>query len=183
MTQKRRNNKKIIWLGLGLILIIAIVVGIVVSINNNSGNGKTNDSETAKVEEPENNKEGEANQESTEKTVIGNNEQKPTQYEGENPNAAEELSGVVTYSGVNDEKLMIRVNIDQYLTEGTCDLTLRRNGNIIYSDTANIVGGASTATCQGFDIAASDLGERDLEIIINLSANDKSGVIRGEANI
>ena len=36
------------------------------------------------------------------------------EYAGEDPNEREDLTGVVTYAGVNGNNLMIRVNIDQH---------------------------------------------------------------------
>ena len=176
---KRRNYRKLVWWGIAVILVVLIVVGIVIAVNSNSNN------EGVKTEEPEKvNQESVNTEDSVEETTEEIDDYKKIiQYEGDDPNKAEELSGVVTYANANGGVLIIRTSIDQYLTEGTCDLTLGRSGDIIYSDTTNIVGDASTATCQGFDVATAGLGEGNIEITINLNANGKSGVIRGEASI
>ena len=105
------------------------------------------------------------------------------QYDGEDPNDAETLSGVVTYAGVSNDVLMIRVNIDQYLESGECELTLLRGGSSIYNSTAEIVGGPSTASCDGFDVPVSGLGGGATEININLKSGERSGVIHGEVEI
>lgn len=110
-------------------------------------------------------------------------EKNVVQYEGDNPNKAEDLSGVVTYAGVNNDKLVIRVNIDQYLSNGSCELNLMRNGDIVYSNKANIVSSASTATCEGFDVPVNAVGSGNTEISIKLNADERSGLIRGEVNI
>ena len=181
MAQKRRNHKKLIWWGIGVILVVAIVVGVVVGINSNTG--KTDNSEATRIEEQEETSKDETNNSDLTKATTEENDKKVKQYEGADPNEAEELSGVVTYANANGGTLIIRTSIDQYLTDGTCDLTLNRAGVTIYSSTASIVGDASTSRCDGFDIPVANLEEGNLEIIINLSANNKSGVIRGEASI
>ena len=48
---------------------------------------------------------------------------------------------------------------------------------------ANIIGSASTSTCEGFDVPISGLGGGVTKININLSDGERSGVIRGEVNI
>lgn len=115
-------------------------------------------------------------QEVTEKKEV-------VQYEGENPNELSELTGVVTYAGVSGDKLLIRVNIDQYLTSGSCELALLDAGVSIYSDTAEIVDAATTATCAGFNVPLSEVGGRDLEIVVYLAADGKAGEIRGEVKL
>ena len=110
-------------------------------------------------------------------------QKKVEQYDGEDPNKAETLSGVVTYAGVSGDKLMIRVNIDQYLEGGECGLTLSRAGASIYSSIANVIENASTATCEGFDVPVSRLGGGVTEININVNSGERSGTIRGEVNI
>lgn len=161
-------------------MILAVVIGVIVWQNSQPVRQDENKTEeTEKVEQKDGVEQNESTEGENEEVV----EKKVVQYTGQDPNTFDELTGVVTYASVVDGKLMIRVNIDQYLTEGTCDLTLSRGGAMMYSDTTNIVSGASTATCQGFDIATAGLGEGNMQININLTANGKSGVIRGEANI
>ena len=185
MAQRRKNRNKWIWWGVGLAVVAIIVIIIVVLVmQNNSSEEKKNEvqKDESSVVERQDVVEGEqvteenSDQEQAER-------QKVKQYEGEDPNEAEELSGAVTYAGVVDGNLMIRVSIDQYLTNGTCDLTLSRGGAIIYSDTANIVGDVSTATCEGFDVPVGGLGGGSTEINIKLNADGKSGIIRGEVDI
>ena len=78
---------------------------------------------------------------------------------------------------------MIRTSIDQYLTEGSCNLTLVRGSDIIYGDTTNIVGDVSTASCEGFDVPVAVLGEGNIKILIVLNADGRVGSISGEVNI
>ncbi|MBR3172519.1 hypothetical protein IKF21_01195 [Candidatus Saccharibacteria bacterium] len=181
---KRRSYKKWIWWGAGVVLVIAIVVGVVISINSQPErqDNKNRGEEAGKVEQKDGiGQDGKSEEEKRDEET--GKQQTPIQHEGGDPNTAEELSGIITYTGINEGILTIRTSIDQYLIDGTCDLTLMQGGTIIYSDTTNIVGDVSTATCQGFDIGAAGLGGGNIEIIINLNADGKRGTIRGEANI
>ena len=105
------------------------------------------------------------------------------QYDGNDPNTSASLTGALTYVGVTDGNLRLRVNIDQYLSSGSCNLVLSRNGSQIYSDSASIVDSASTSTCEGFDIATSALGSGNLLISISISSGGKTGTITGEATV
>lgn len=130
--------------------------------------------EQSLVEEHEEKKAEEKKEETIEKKKV-------VQYEGEDPNTQEELTGVVTYAGVNGNNLMIRVNIDQYLESGSCELSLMQNG-VAYGDVVNIVESAATATCKGFNVPVSGLGG-DYEIVIKISSGDKTGTINGKVKI
>ena len=89
----------------------------------------------------------------------------------------------MTYAGVVEDKLMIRINIDQYLEVGECALSLTRNGENIYSSSTGIISNVTTATCEGFDVPAAGLGQGNIEIEINITSNGKSGLIRSEVSI
>ena len=103
-------------------------------------------------------------------------------YEGNDPNTAADLTGIITYNNVANNKLTLRVNIDQYLTTGTCKLSLVRDGSAVYSATAEIFANAATSSCKGFDIPLSNLSGQ-YEIVINLASDDRTGTISGVANL
>ena len=182
--QRRRNYRKLWWWGVGVILVILIAVGIILGLNNRgeNQNTKNDENETEKVEQEERVKRDEKSDNEKKDEEVAK-QQQVTQYEGEDPNMAEELSGVVTYAESDGVNLVIRTSIDQYLTEGVCELTLMQGGDMIYSDVTNIVGDVSTARCEGFDVPVVELGEGNIEINIKLSAGERSGSIRGEASI
>lgn len=188
MAKRRRRSKKWIWWTLFLILLV--IAGVVCYLVwDNYFNDKKGDSDIGFVEVTEPEELNENNIEIIENVVDDsedgerNDEKKVAQYEGEDPNKAEGLSGAVTYAGVFSEKLMIRVNIDQYLQSGNCQLILKKDGVDIYGDVANITGSASTATCEGFDVPVSGLSAGNYSIEIILKSDEKSGVIRGEVDI
>ena len=105
------------------------------------------------------------------------------QYEGDDPNASESLTGAITYAGVSGDELMIRTNIDQYLTVGECELVLENGGTVIYSDNVEIMSSVATSACDGFSVPASELGAGEINITIKISANERKGTLRGKVNI
>ncbi|MCR5832371.1 MAG: hypothetical protein K6G36_00275 [Candidatus Saccharibacteria bacterium] len=110
-------------------------------------------------------------------------ENKTPQYDGGNPNNEENITGVITYAGVSNNQLMIRVNIDQYLNGGECNLILNLNGATKYGASARIIDAASTSTCEGFNVPVSELPSGKYQIQINLTSDRKSGSITGEVSL
>ncbi|MBR3320095.1 hypothetical protein IKG20_02215 [Candidatus Saccharibacteria bacterium] len=105
----------------------------------------------------------------------------PTKYDGDDPNLSESLTGSFTTARFSNDKLILRVNIDQYLSSGTCTLEIVGSDQTV-SKTANLVPSASTSTCEGFDVPADELTNfsRPLTVRIKLSSGDKSGLIESE---
>ena len=180
--RKRKNCKK--WLIRLLMVGLFVAAGAVCYLvwdayfktDDMMDNGGDNTVDTV-VEKPvENSEIIEVNEDVVEKEKV-------VQYDGEDPNVSEELTGVVTYAGAAGEKLMIRVNIDQYLETGECRLKLIRGGEVVYGDVAAIATNVATATCEGFDVPISELGVGGYQIMIDLSSNGKMGVIKGDVEI
>ena len=187
MTKRKNKKKGLYWLCFFVLLAIGVAVCYFVwdgyfkkdkeLINDNVNDISTRQENKKEKTDSEQNK--------LAKQDIKNDAQKEeiVQYEGNDPNEAPTITGVVTYAGVSNNTLMIRVNIDQYLESGSCVLSLLDSGNVMYGDSANVVDSASTATCEGFNIPLSEIGGGDLKINIEVFSGDKSGVISGEVNI
>ncbi len=108
---------------------------------------------------------------------------KVEQFDGEDPNANTGLTGVITYAGVSGGNLMVRVNIDQYLANGTCKLKLSATSGVVYEETVDVTDSASTATCKGFNIATTKLPSGKININILVTSGEKTGTIEGEVNL
>ena len=179
MAKKHKKSKKwISWLVMLILFVAAAVVTYLVwdaYFRNKEDDRSEIDNEQTEIVDSQTAEEAEV-EEVTEKPKI-------VQYDGDDPNSAEELSGAVTYAGVVGDNLMVRVNIDQYLEEGTCELNLLRNGATIYNSAVGIVGNVATATCEGFDVPVVEVGGGEVEIVINLNSGDKNGVIYGETSV
>lgn len=169
-------------------MLILVVIGVIMwreGVFNNRGDG----SETTVVKNTETGVEEALGAENTtvegvsDEAIEKSEETEVVQYEGGNPNALGELTGVVTYAGVRDGTLTVRVNIDQYLESGSCELALVSGGMTIYSEGAEIIGSATTASCTGFDVPVAGLPRGQLSIVVWLESGDKKGGIRGEVEI
>ena len=191
MAQKRKrkkNNKKCFFGGVLLLLFVgtSVICYLVWNAYFDDKDGVTDDGWVAagvmeKSVEKSGEKLGEKDGDSRDEAEAV--KKKVVQYEGEDPNEAEELTGVVTYAGVNGDNLLVQVNIDQYLSEGSCGLQLLQDGVVVYEDTVEIVAMVSTATCDGFEVPVKSLGGGGYDIVINLVSGGKMGTIRGEAKL
>lgn len=186
-TRRRRRSKKwISWIVILVLLIAAVVVCYLVWDNYfRNKEVDSGDVESVEIEEQDAVEDTVDDQVENEAGLSSSavEKKKVEQYDGADPNEANDLSGVITYAGANGGKLMIRLNIDQYLTDGKCELTLTRGGATIYNSIASVVGNVTSATCDGFDIPVSELGGGNVTINVNISADGRKGVIRGEASI
>ncbi|MBQ6461352.1 hypothetical protein IJJ36_02905 [Candidatus Saccharibacteria bacterium] len=179
--RRRRKNRR--WLGKILFLMLIILAGVVCFF---VWDGYFRDKGTDAPKETGNFSEEvvqTTEKETSEKTAEVIEKEEIKQYEGEDPNEANDLTGVVTYAGVVGDELVIRVNIDQYLASGSCELSLLQDGAVVYSDTVEIIDSASTATCAGFNVPVSSLNDGEIGIRIELDANGKKGMIAGEVRI
>ncbi|MBQ1528406.1 hypothetical protein IIZ77_02020 [Candidatus Saccharibacteria bacterium] len=104
----------------------------------------------------------------------------PAQYDGADPNQGGTLTGSITAARFDGNKLLVRVNIDQYLSSGTCSLIITNGANQLQKS-ANLIPSVATSTCEGFDIDSAELANfaRPLNITINLTSGDKTGTITG----
>lgn len=183
MPKRKRNFRWVKWL-LFLVL-IAGAVTVIILVKNNFDN-KTNNSgqQATNVEKPEKKKpEEKTDDNSSSSAETSKQEEKAPQYEGESPNKSETLTGMITYANVADNELVIRVNIDQFLQSGTCNIALSRNGVTHYSQSVGIVESVTTSTCDGFKIPASELPSGNLQVEINLESEGKTGKIEGRVKI
>ena len=186
--RKRKNNKHVYVI---IMLVLLLVAGLVTYFVWNTyfdkkADGGNKQEETSVEDKDEKKNEGKGSTDVKETREVVEKEKEKEQvmtYEGDNPNNADELTGVVTYAGVSPDggELVIRVNIDQYLGNGNCELNLVQGG-VVYKDTASIAASASTATCEGFNVSTVGLSG-NYSIVIYLNSGGKTGTINGEVNI
>ena len=194
MARRRKNKKRIYIIVIIILLLVAVGVGFAVwnsyfrdnkaqeeSSNVDSGKKET---DTKNSNQTSDDNKDETNKSDTAEPEREKEKEEVMTYEGSNPNNADNLTGVVTYAGANGDTLVIRMNIDQYVASGSCELGVYKNGAIVYSDTANISAAASTATCEGFNVPVNSIGGGGkYQIVINVKSGDKAGVINGEVEI
>ena len=183
MTAKKRTRKSRKWISRLFFLLIIVAACVLcyfvwdAYFRDKSPKGDDPKQQDSSVETKTDNKKEE------DKTEQKDEKEKVPQYDGDDPNTAPGLTGAITYTGVSNGYLRIRVNIDQYLASGSCNVILTRGGTQIFSDYANIVSSASTATCEGFDIPVASLGSGSTQIKVTFSSGDRSGAVTGETSI
>ncbi|MBR5046544.1 hypothetical protein IKX73_02885 [Candidatus Saccharibacteria bacterium] len=184
MSKRRRNKRNFYWLVFLILLLIAGVIGYKVWEGYFKTDGSSPEEMSSVKEKEEKKNDDEAVNTGTDDNVEEEPlEKKVEQYDGNNPNANNELTGVITFAGVSGDYLIVRVNIDQFLMDGSCELKLIREGSNIYSDTVEIIDSASTATCKGFNVPINNLGKGKININILLTAEGKTGIIKGEVTL
>ena len=110
-------------------------------------------------------------------------ENKAPQYEGNNPNINDNITGVITYMSVSNNTLIVRVSIDQYLNGGECNIILEQGGTAVFGSAARVVDSASTSTCEGFNVPIEGIDHGKYNVLINITSERKTGTIKGEATI
>ena len=171
-----------LWWGTGvlIVIVVSIVIAIVVTKNRGSEprNQGQNQSQVLELIEEEN-----KNKEPEEKPSEEPKKEDIKQYDGESPNKSETLTGVISYAGMSGDALIIRVNIDQYLSEGNCTLNLVQDGSVVYNEIVTIESSVSTSTCSGFQVSASKFSTDKMTVEIILESGEKYGKIMKELNI
>lgn len=179
MIARRRRSKK--WISWIIILVLLILAGVVCFlVFENYFKDKEVLGEDEKPETPLDIEE-EITEEKKEEEPAKKEE--VVKYEGDNPNNLSEITGVITYAGVSGDSLMIRLNIDQFLDGGECMLLLSTAGNVVYSNTVNVVDSATTSSCDGFNIPMSLLESGYYNITVEVESGAKKGKINGEVNL
>ena len=166
-----------------MILIVAAVT-VVILVKNNFDKTEKTDPQTSNVNKPDEPKKDEGhNDNPDDNKEEPKQEEKAPQYDGDNPNNSESLTGMITYADVSEGSLIIRVNIDQFLSNGTCNLVMSRNGATQYTQSVGILESVTTSTCDGYKIPVSELSEGDFTVEIGLESDGKSGRIVGRVRI
>lgn len=171
------------FLGLIVILIIAAVVTLIIILVKPKSAPTSTDAEqnntTQEVSQPTPDKVNDG-QHINDDQPYSDPDQITPQYEGENPNRASELSGSVTYTDYNDGVLSIGTMIDQYLSEGTCELKLTGSNGNNYAAKSDIIAAASTSAC--YDLSVNVVPDA-YQIEIILMDGDKEGIITSEVKL
>ena len=186
MTSRKRKN----WLkyiATAILVVVLAIGGFMVwkSFQEDEEEPVENVSTTPVEQTPakESESEPETKQEDSKDKTETEAKKKVEQFDGEDPNENTGLTGVITYAGVSGGNLMVRVNIDQYLANGTCKLKLSATSGVVYEETVDVTDSASTATCKGFNIATTKLPSGKININILVTSGEKTGTIEGEVNL
>lgn len=96
--------------------------------------------------------------------------------EPQDPADEPETDLVITFTSVsqNDSSVRVRAEIDALIADGSCKLTLTKDGRTI-TKTAVTYPMANVSTCQGFDIPTSELSPGTWNVRLNVSKENQAG--------
>lgn len=197
---RRHREHKLIWI---LVFLALIVTAAIILINlfkpidfvdkpedvNKSDDTTSEDIKSEKVKGTTSVKnpsdKPEDDETETEATSSTASDGTPLTNEGGNPNSSATLTGAITYSDVSEGTLLIRTNIDQYLTSGTCDLKMVSTTipGVSYTATVGLVPSVSSSTCDGFDYPVAELRSGNYTITIDLKSGEKTGTLTGSVSL
>ena len=179
MRRKKRKSGKIIF-GILIIAALAVTAFVVYEyfLKPKTENQPAENVVTPTVLNPEPNTPTDGGKGSENPEVITGKEP-VVQYDGDNPNNSNDLTGAITYAGTTANNIIIRVNIDQYVDGGTCVLKILNGSSVVYQTTASLIADVSTSTCDGFNLPRSVVDSGDFALSIELSSGGKTGVING----
>lgn len=186
---RRSNRKNLIWFFVFLLLVIIALIIYHFFFKEQPKKPTNEPKDTTSVvdnkQEKVDKKEPESlHQDGTkEDEAAGKTPKTPPQYEGEDINRLERLTGVINYKGVNSDKLMLRLTIDQLLHSGNCQLILTSSTGKTVTRTASIESGPSSSSCQGFDVPLNQLEQGEHKIKIEVTADNKTGTFEDEVTI
>lgn len=112
-------------------------------------------------------------------------EPKITQYEGEDPNDLEELTGSISYIDVEQGSLFVGATIAQYLElPGTCVLSLvDSSGAVVGSIDGPAHADITTSVCELPALAVDDIPSGEYQVIIKINADGKTGTLKEGVNL
>lgn len=161
-----------------LVAVIVIALVVILLVKAIKGNDDTADNST---DEPENVIEY---AETDEFDDLAPEDQKViVQYEGENPNELDHLTGIITYAEIADNTLSSMVSIDQYLGSGTCTARLKSGEQIILTVEKDIEADASTSHCGPITMNLSGIGGGRYSLEVEISGGGKTGIVTSKVEI
>ena len=167
--QKTNQKKTAIIVSIIILLIASLVIGYYVWFRPDQKNDITNDSIDTNST---------TNNEKTDQSTHNREAEKdPVQNDSDTIDQTS-LSGYITAKNIVNENLQIRLQIEQYLTSGTCKITI---GN--YSEQVNVISNPSSSTCSGWDIPINKLRKGTQNIIIEIISGDNTLTISDEVTI
>ena len=175
INNRRKKNKQQIII---IVIIILLLLGggaffywfSLTQSDNNHLNDKTNDNSKTKID---NDSKNETNNEN-EKTI--NDPQQNTVA------SSPEINGFLTSKNISDSALILRVQINELLPNGTCSLILSNGANIVTKN-SDLINSATSSSCYGFDVPLAELSNGTWQIKITIQSGDRTGIITDEVMI
>jgi len=163
--QKKKKSKKNVVIVVSLVLLI-IIAGCLLWFNRDKiGWSGDNSEDSDTVNNTPDDSGAVMDKSNPEKSPI---EQNWMSDDG----APNDLEVSVTHNDVVDRVLVLRVQINKYLSGGTCRLEIGS-----YSETVDIVPDPQASSCMGFDVPTSKFSGNNFTITVN--SGDENGSVKG----
>lgn len=181
------SGRSLLILVVVAVLVAAAVVAVMSAVKGSEERQAAKEPETSEQTKPEPTKEPTKPEPANDPEIDEEDPfgKKPKQYEGEDPNKLDELTGYINYSAMNGTNLDVTVTIDQFITSGTCTLTITQ-GATVKTYTAPVIANPSSASCEGFAVPLADLGgggSGDWHIKLKVETDDKYGIMEGDVTL
>lgn len=111
---------------------------------------------------------------------------KTPQFEGEDPNELNELTGHIIYKDIDSANQVLHsaVMINQYLqSDGQCVFNLKRDDAILRTASAAATADITTSVCGPFDVSVEGLSPGNYHLEIIVTGDGKRGVITDDLDI
>lgn len=178
---KEKSHHGFLFLFLILIIAAAVVYGVLVFVprEQKPSEEEPKDTTTTTEEKKETEKKEEESKEEQTTEPAPETEKNNTQYEGEDPNSYESLTGIINYIGIVDGNLSVRVSIDQ-LVAGACTFAITTPTGKTINGSGELSAGPTSSFCS-FSTPATESGT--WKISVTATSTNKRGIITGEANL
>ena len=180
--KKQKKNHVFLFIFLALIIAAGVVYGILIFKPRETKPAEDKQDNTSNTEQKDNKKDDQKSTEddkkSEETAAKPESEKNNSQYEGEDPNTYEALTGIINAS-VIDGNVDIRVAIDQSVA-GACVFTITTPSGKTIAGSGALEIGPSSSFCS-FTTPFTESGV--WKISVAATSSDKRGVITSEANL
>lgn len=164
-----------------LCLVVVILIAVVVFLIVKAVSGDNSQSEDV-VDETENVLVYSEDTGDEENDLSPEDQKVIMQYEGDNPNELDYLTGLITYTEVKNGSLVAMVSIDQYLSDGVCVASLKNGSYTVTSVEELVEADASTSHCAiEVNLAGINGGKYQLEVVI--SSGNKTGTLTSDIEL
>lgn len=169
---------------ISLLVLLAAAIALTIWAFASFSGGEDQPSQGSSSSDPLNPSQPSQDDHKTDADSSSEEPERPPQYEGGDPNELSGLTGSITLNTHDSEKLIVAVNIDQYLSDqGLCKLSLLQNGRVLRGAELSAIADVTTSGCGPFSIPITGLSPGTYQLEITISGDGKSGLITGEVQI
>jgi len=183
INSKQSSKRKFIIIILVIVFVVLATGAIAYSVLRSSSSGSGSSSTPINSSESTDNKVNLDPPTQEQKDAAGDQKKqsldKPTSQ-----NTTSTLPVIITAANQNKDSstLQIRTLIENVTSTGSCTLTLIKDGQTI-SKSSSIQAGPNNSTCQGFDVALSELSLGTWSIRVDVASGQQSGTASSEVTI